>query len=142
MEHQQRTCTRYSSFEIKLPILSTRNQSTRIHHLSSRHWLPVLQRIEYKNAVLTYKSLCNQAPTYLCNLLHTRQSLYNLRSTSAVVLNAPQSRTNVGPKAFAETGPKCWNRFPQSVRLTNSLSSFKSQLKPNSILSYSRLNHC
>ena len=65
----------------------------------------------------------------LCNLLHTRQSLYNLRSTSAVVLNAPRSRTNVGSKAFAATGPKCWNRLPQSVRLANSLSSFKSQLK-------------
>ena len=66
---------------------------------------------------------------YLGNLLHTRQSLYNLRSTSAVVLNAPRSRTNVGSKAFAATGPKCWKRLPQSVRLANSLSSFKSQLK-------------
>jgi hypothetical protein len=32
--------------------------------IQTLHWLPVLQRIEYKNAVLTYKSLSNQASTW------------------------------------------------------------------------------
>jgi len=97
--------------------------------IQSLHWLPVPRRIEYKNAVLTYQCISKQAPSYLCNLLQIRQSLYNFRSSSSVVLNTPRSRTNIGSEGFSVTAPKCWNRLPNLVRSVNTLSTFKSQLK-------------
>ena len=76
-----------------------------------------------------WKTSVFQGKTKLCRKeIAVLSKKYN-RFIRFDVLNAPRWCTNVGSKAFAATGPKCWNRLPQFVRLTNSLSSFKSQLK-------------
>ena len=38
--------------------------------LNSLHWLPVLSRINFKIATITYKSLHSQSPGYLASMLH------------------------------------------------------------------------
>ena len=45
--------------------------------LKTLHWLPIKQRIDYKICLLTYKTLANEQPTYLYNLVfHFRQILF------------------------------------------------------------------
>ena len=38
--------------------------------LCALHWLPIRERIDYKILTLVFKSLNNQAPAYLQDLLH------------------------------------------------------------------------
>ena len=46
------------------------------------HWLPVSERIDYKIALLCYKCLCCQAPTYLNDFLKIYTPKRSLRSSS------------------------------------------------------------
>ncbi|KAK0130714.1 hypothetical protein N1851_027808 [Merluccius polli] len=59
------------------------------------HWLPGQYRIDYKNLLLPYKALHNQAPTYLCDLLHEYTPSRTLRSTSSGLL--PPRLSTMGP---------------------------------------------
>jgi len=44
------------------------------------HWLPIQQRVTYKLAKLTFKTLSSDEPVYLRSLLITHQPARNLRS--------------------------------------------------------------
>ena len=43
-------------------------------HLKELQWLPIKQWIEFKILTLTYKCLQKQGPTYLCDLIHRKQT--------------------------------------------------------------------
>jgi len=58
----------------------------------SLHTSPVRQRIHFKNLVITYKSINDMAPEYLCELVSIRKSTPNLRSSSQILLQVPVSR--------------------------------------------------
>ena len=95
------------------------------------HWLPVKQRIDFKILVLTYKSLHQQAPDYLSNMLHVQTGRRCLRSTSS----APQlvePRTHhitFADRAFSCYAPRKWNQLPEHIRNAHSISIFKGLLK-------------
>jgi hypothetical protein len=93
--------------------------------LANLHWLPVTARIDYKIALLTYKTLVTKQPSYLHELLHVHQPTRSLRSAEQVnrlVVNS--SRTCFANRAFCYTAPTVWNSLPHD--LTNDLSSFPS----------------
>ena len=70
--------------------------------LSSLHWLPVKYRIEFKILLLTYKSLNDQAPSYLKDLVVPYHPNRVLRSQTAGLLVAPRvSRSRMGGGAFS-----------------------------------------
>jgi hypothetical protein len=48
--------------------------------LAELHWLPVTARIEYKIALLTYKTLVTKQPSYLNELIHVHLPIRSLRS--------------------------------------------------------------
>ena len=50
--------------------------------LHTLHWLPVEQRIEYKLLLLAFKSVHNDGPSYLSDLLKFYISSHQLRSSS------------------------------------------------------------
>ncbi len=98
--------------------------------LTSLHWLPVKQRIEFKILVLVFKALHGLAPAYLFDLLRCHNPSRTLRSSNLGVLSVRRSRLiHRGDRAFAIAGPKLWNSLPGSVRMVSSLSSFKFKLK-------------
>ena len=43
------------------------------HYLKNLHFLPVVQRIQFKVALLVFKCINNMAPTYLIKLITMRQ---------------------------------------------------------------------
>ena len=47
--------------------------------LASLHWLPVVYRIQYKFAFITFKALTTEQPTYLADLLHRRVAVRHTR---------------------------------------------------------------
>ena len=103
--------------------------------LEDLHWLPVMKRIVYKRMLLTFKSLNNQEPKYLCDLITrlitikepTRQSL---SSNSSIVLQRKKINTvNYGERFVSYAAPELCNRLPSRVKNTSTLQQFKTSLK-------------
>jgi hypothetical protein len=98
--------------------------------LQKLHWLPVRKRIDYKILLLTYRCLNGQAPIYLSELLNHYVPSRALRSAEKYLLRVPPSRLKTcGERAFATAAPTLWNKLPLSIRMADSLESFKSLLK-------------
>ena len=97
--------------------------------LRKLQWLPVNQRITYKVALLTFKSLQIKQPSYLFDLLIPYQPARNLRSSNQSLLTIPPVKTTVGRRSFAFSAPTIWNALPATLRQTTSLSHFRSGLK-------------
>ncbi len=98
--------------------------------LTSLHWLPVEQRIEFKIVVFVFKALRGLAPTYLSDLLRCHNPSRALRSGNLGVLSVRRSRFKTYWRpCFCDSSPKLWNSLPVSIRMASSLSSFKSKLK-------------
>jgi hypothetical protein len=102
------------------------SSSELVHNL---HWLPIKHRINFKIALLTYKLLARQQPSYLSNTI----TLYNppraLRSSNQHKLDLSSVSTAFGARAFSVASPSVWNSIPLHIRLSPSQSSFKQHLK-------------
>ena len=69
--------------------------------LREPHWLPVKFRVEFKIALLVFKTLNGLAPQYLSELLVVKpRTRYSLRSDSETLLVIPK----VGPPPMLRTG--------------------------------------
>ncbi|KAK2170581.1 hypothetical protein LSH36_2g17002, partial [Paralvinella palmiformis] len=89
--------------------------------LQKLHWLPVGHRIHFK-MLLTYKSINDMAPEYLCELVSIRKSSRKLRSSSQILLQVPVSRLkSYGDCAFSVAAPNLWNRLLADIRNASSL---------------------
>lgn len=101
--------------------------------LKELHWLPVKQRITYKTAMLVFKCLTSRAPGYLtldCVPVFTISGRGHLRSADSMKLMVPRTRTSLGARRFAITGPTVWNSLPQLLRKTElSVGAFRRSLK-------------
>jgi len=98
--------------------------------LAELHWLPIDTRIRYKIAVLTFKTITTNKPSYLAELVSARKSTRELRSSSHNRLHVQSVRTAFGSRAFCHAAPAVWNSLP--TELTDSvlsLETFKSRLK-------------
>ena len=96
------------------------------------HWLPVKERIDFKIAMLCFKCLNGQAPTYLTDFLQLNEPSRNLRSSSDKTRLKQTVEYNYkfyGGRSFNVIGPSVWNNLPRKIREANSLESFKSMLK-------------
>jgi len=81
--------------------------------LADLHWLPVQYRIQYKLAVLTFKVLTTQQPSYLHELIPSQASTRQLRSDGQYLLqvdrvNAVFARS-FPPFTVAQFGTVCHN---------------------------------
>ncbi|XP_072023050.1 uncharacterized protein [Amphiura filiformis] len=99
--------------------------------LASLHWLPVKDRIAFKTLLYIFKSLNDQAPSYLTDCITIYESgRPGLRSAADTTrLAIPRNHRVVGGGAFSIAGPKLWNNLPSSIRSCPTVSSFKSHLK-------------
>jgi len=91
--------------------------------LKQLHWLPVRRRVEYKLAVLVFKSLRGQTPPlYLaeeCQLVANDAGRCHLRSANANVCIVPRTSTRLGDKSFCVAGPRVRNSLPSTLRQTD-----------------------
>ena len=112
------------------------NSSTK-DMLRTLHWLPVKARIEYKIALLCFKTQHSLAPPYLQELLSPYTPSRTLRSTNDKLLKVPRTKLKrFGDRAFYKFGPMVWNSLPPSVTLSCSVSSFKKNLKTHLFRKY------
>src|SRR5207245_6270381 len=105
------------------------------HHITPTlrqlHWLPIPQRITFKIAFITFKTLHHKQPTYLAELLTPRHDTsHNTRSSDSTnFLSVPKIYSEQGRRSFLYAAPTIWNSLPDSLRTSVSVSSFLSGLK-------------
>ena len=99
--------------------------------LAKLHWLPIRQCITFKICVLTFKLLHGQGPDYLQDFLHYKHNTRFLRSTmdqSLLVIPHTKCKT-FAARSFSVAAPSLWNGLPKDIRESNTLLSFKRDLK-------------
>src|SRR6267154_2282520 len=105
--------------------------STRRFHpitpvLRSLHWPPISSRINYKIASITFKTLQNQQPAYLHDLLTPYVPTRSLRSSDKHLLVVPSTKLVQSRRSFLHAAPTVWNSLPLTLRSTSSYSLFHS----------------
>ena len=112
------------------------SHTPRHHHITpvlyALHWLPVRFRIEYRIAVITFKTIHGMAPKYLHDLIDIRQNLhYDLRSNKGIVLcdASGKFKRTLGYRSFRAAAPKIWNKLPDDIKVSQKLDTFKRNLK-------------
>ena len=96
------------------------------------HWLPITYRIKYKLCIMMYSAVHGNCPAYITEILVPTSTLLNrarLRSSSSGTYDVPRVRTQFGKRAFSIAGPTAWNELPVAVRNTDTIASFKRNLK-------------
>jgi len=82
--------------------------------------------------VLTFKAICGIAPSYICNLVKTKeQPHYNLQSSKELLLQSPKTQTKktLGDRSFQMAAPGLWNKLPSNIRATSNFDLFKGSVK-------------
>ena len=99
--------------------------------LINLHWLPIKQRIQFKVLVMVYKAHHNQAPNYISNMLQIQPVRRRLRSsTSSPKFVEPRTHcVTFADRSFSCYGPKIWNKLPDSIKVAESIITFRRLLK-------------
>jgi len=85
--------------------------------LQKLHWLPVIQRIDFKVLLLCYKSLHHNGPAYLKELLVPYHPTRTLRSASDNLLHQPNANmASYGDRAFSVVAPRLWNQLSNHIK--------------------------
>jgi len=100
------------------------------------HWLHVPERIDYKVAVLTYKVLHGSAPVRRSISDHSfllpislADGHYALVAPCNRLVVPSVRRSTVGDWAFTVAGPRVWNTLPEEITTSQTLFTFRQQLK-------------
>ena len=110
--------------------------------LSDLHWLPVRHRISFKIAMVTFRVLQSQQPSYLSSLIPRYVPAQALRSSSSFSLCVPPRKTTMATsKSFSSVAPSIQNSLPNHLSSILTLPVFRRALKhhlflldyPNSI---------
>ena len=101
--------------------------------LRQLHWLPIQKRIRHKILSATYRSVHDNTPLYLSDLLQKHNPSRLLRSASRSLLDVPGPRDSktkrYGQRAFRNVAPSLWNVLPESIKEKDSIQSFRPSLK-------------
>ncbi len=104
------------------------NLPSRSHNISSqlrdKHWLPIRSRIIFKFLVTVFKCLNNMAPQQLVNKLCLECPMNMILSS-----NNFRPKSSFGRRCFTYLAPRYWNALPRAIRVAESISEFKSELK-------------
>ena len=85
--------------------------------LINLHWLPIRFRINFKIAMLAFKCIHGQVPSYLKNLIAIKSSTrHNLRSSAGIQLqdNSRKTKKTLGDRAFTHAAARVWNSLPRA----------------------------
>ena len=93
------------------------------------HILPIKARIIYKICLLTHKALIYEQPRYLLDLLHRREGVQSLPSTTVLVQQPIISQLASSNRCFSYCAPKLYNSLPAEIKNINSIVTFKKRLK-------------
>jgi len=103
--------------------------------VASLHWLRVPERILFKVAVLSYRTVNGSAPAYLSSYftrvadVPSRLRLRSSSSHSDQLIVPSFNLATVGRRAFPVFAANLWNSFPAHLTSSPSLTIFWQRLK-------------
>ena len=98
--------------------------------LINHHWLKIQYRIQFKILLMTFKVLCGEAPSYLCDLITPYVPTRTLRSQNKVLLHQPRFHLeSYGQRALKTFAPWLWNDLPYNIKNWKDINDFKKKLK-------------
>ena len=71
----------------------------------------------------------DEAPVYLCELVHPHQPARARRSASSNSLEVKRTRIKAGDGSFVVAAASLWNILPNFIKTCDTLASFKCRLK-------------
>ena len=107
-----------------------KNNNNNIEHITKIYDIYVT----FKMLVLTFKAIYGIAPSYICNLVKTKeQQRYDLRSSKELLLQSPRTKTKktLGDRSFQMAAPGLWNKLPSNIRALSNFNLFKGSVKTN-----------
>ena len=125
---------------IKLPVTPCKNETfsqccftaepgLSVPILKRLHWLPVKFRIHFEICAITFRTLKENQPAYLADLLVRPKCSKYLRSTNLNRFVVPRIKTKTGSRAFSISGPALWNALPVPIRNAKTILTFRELLK-------------
>lgn len=112
---------------VVLPYIKRRHHITPA--LQKLHWLPIKDRITFKIATLTFKTIQTKLPSYLYELIIPHNPTRPLRHHHQNQLVCPLTKSENGRRSFSYAAPTVWNSLPVYIRSIQSLDTFRSKLK-------------
>ncbi len=105
--------------------------------LKSLHWLPILERVEFKTCVLVHKSLHTSKPSYFSPYIERYSCVFRTRRSKPEnnYLSKPVYDSNIHcskvhfDNSFAYYAPNLWNSLPPEIRSITKLYTFRKALK-------------
>ena len=98
--------------------------------LSDLHWLSVRLRISFEIAMVTYRVLQFQQPSYLASLIPRYVPARALRSCSSLSICVPTCKTTMAAsKSFSSVASGIWNALPNHLSSVPTLPVFRRALK-------------
>ena len=94
-------------------------------------WQTIKERRDFLKCTLIYKCLNTLAPTYLSDNFvytadtHSRQT----RQATANLLHVPAASTQYFQRSLVVSGAQLWNNLPSTIKMANTISSFKYMYK-------------
>ena len=94
-------------------------------------WLSVRNILVYELGVFMFKTVNKLAPEEINNLFVKQYEIHNhgTRSVEEGKFFLPQGNLNKGQEAISYTSAKFWNEIPSAVKETQSIDTFKGNLK-------------
>jgi hypothetical protein len=93
-------------------------------------WLTFENRVNYHICILVYKTLHNQCPVYMKDIISfSRNENYSLRSSSRNDIASFKYNTQYMKRSFANQSRLFWNTLPENIRSASSIKSFKTKCK-------------
>jgi len=93
------------------------------------HWVPVKQRVLYKQALIPFNVSRHNNSSYLCDILTIHNPSRNLRSSSHHLLSVGYMRMVSSARCYKHSAATNWNDLPYDIRDCSSVSVFKRKLK-------------
>ena len=98
--------------------------------LRQLHWLPVMKRCQFKLLTITFKSLHDDAPEYIQNLVNRYHPRRQLRSVNDTLITPNRNRTvKYGRRLMDTAAASLWNTLPIDIKNAPNIVSFKKMFK-------------
>ena len=97
--------------------------------LRDLRWLPIKQKLFFRDAVIAFKCMTGQAPHYLSDQFTTRLAVTGRAIRSCQLLNIPLYKSSTGQRPFYYLMVHIWNNLDSTLKTAKSISTFKFYVK-------------
>ena len=93
-------------------------------------WLSVHQLVFYHSVLLVYKVKQTQTPRYLSNMFTWSYSYNTRQAEGGLIRQVGKPRLDISKNSFRWRAADQFNQLPACIRTSNSLETFKRNVKP------------